>query len=220
MLSEGGIPGSGNAYLSSLERSTPPPPAAARDFGIANLQQQQQQEEESRELQASLLKESATRTTVETNGMPDLITELEQSSLSTTTINPPYETNQQRRDKNNKEKDNNNNTKQKENLLQQIKDAGIAGILSYGIVQIIFWVGSALLIIAGNFALTGHWPDFGNEEEMAKLSGEAFVYVNIARFSVPLQIGLALGGVPWIQSNIVDGFLKKSHQDEEEEEMD
>ena len=43
----------------------------------------------------------------------------------------------------------------------------------------------------------------------AKLGAEAFAFVNVARFAVPLRIGLALGTTPWVQSNIVDKFQKK-----------
>ena len=41
---------------------------------------------------------------------------------------------------------------------------------------------------------------------MAKLGAEAFAFVNVARFAVPLRIGLALSTVPWVQANIVDRF--------------
>lgn len=44
---------------------------------------------------------------------------------------------------------------------------------------------------------------------MKKLGGEAFAFVNLARFAVPLRISLALGTTPWIRANIVDAFLKK-----------
>ena len=33
---------------------------------------------------------------------------------------------------------------------------------------------------------------------------EAFAFVNLARFAVPLRIGLALGTVPWVQANVID----------------
>ena len=51
-------------------------------------------------------------------------------------------------------------------------------------------------------------PDFGNPDDMAKLGAEAFAFVNVARFAVPLRIGLALGTTPWVQANIVDKFQK------------
>ena len=46
-------------------------------------------------------------------------------------------------------------------------------------------------------------------QDLAKLGAEAFAFVNVARFAVPLRIGLALGTTPWVQSNIVDKFQKK-----------
>ena len=58
-------------------------------------------------------------------------------------------------------------------------------------------------------AAFGYWPDFKDAEDMKKLGAEAFAFVNVARFAVPLRIGLALGTTPWVQANIVDKFGKK-----------
>lgn len=52
-------------------------------------------------------------------------------------------------------------------------------------------------------------PDFSNQEDLAKLGGEAFAFVNFARFAVPLRIGLALSTTPWINENLVEKFKKK-----------
>ena len=62
--------------------------------------------------------------------------------------------------------------------------------------------------------VTGHWPDFSNQDDLAKLGAEAFAFVNVARFAIPLRIGLALSTTPWVRSNIVDkvGFLKKKQE--------
>jgi len=57
--------------------------------------------------------------------------------------------------------------------------------------------------------VTGHWPDFSDQEDLKKLGAEAFAFVNFARFAVPLRIGLALSTTPWIQENVVDKFIKK-----------
>ena len=57
--------------------------------------------------------------------------------------------------------------------------------------------------------VTGHWPDFSNQDDLAKLGAEAFAFVNVARFAIPLRIGLALGTTPWVQANIVDKFQKE-----------
>ena len=66
--------------------------------------------------------------------------------------------------------------------------------------------------VFGYYEVTGHLPDLSNKEDMAKLGGEAFAFVNFARFAVPLRIGLALGTTPWIQENVVDKFLKKDEE--------
>ncbi|GMI14342.1 hypothetical protein TrVE_jg11235 [Triparma verrucosa] len=94
-------------------------------------------------------------------------------------------------------------------LLQKVKDAGIAGGISYAAWELAFWGVSVPVCVFGYRELTGHWPDFNNKDDVAKLSGEAFAFVNFARFAVPLRIGLALGTTPWVQENIVDRFMKK-----------
>lgn len=93
---------------------------------------------------------------------------------------------------------------EKPNLMQKVKDAGVAGIISYMFWELAFWGISIPVCIVGYREVTGHWPDFGNQEDVAQLGAEAFAFVNLARFAVPLRIGLALGTVPWVQSNIID----------------
>merc|ERR1712196_521367 len=84
-----------------------------------------------------------------------------------------------------------------------------AGIISYVFWEWAFWGVSIPVCIVGYQAATGHWPDFQNQDDLAKLGAEAFAFVNVARFAVPLRIGLALGTTPWVQTNIVDKFQKK-----------
>jgi hypothetical protein len=74
-------------------------------------------------------------------------------------------------------------------MLQQIKDAGVAGVISYALWELGFWSVSIPLTIFGYYEVTGHWPDLSDKEDVAKLSAEAFAFVNFARFAVPLRIG-------------------------------
>mmetsp|Transcript_19929 Transcript_19929/g.29506 ORF Transcript_19929/g.29506 Transcript_19929/m.29506 type:complete len:220 (-) Transcript_19929:285-944(-) len=94
-------------------------------------------------------------------------------------------------------------------LMQQVKDAGVAGVISYALWELGFWAVSVPVCIFGYYEVTGHLPDFSNSEDMQKLGAEAFAFVNFARFAVPLRIGLALSTTPWIQENIVDRFMKE-----------
>jgi len=101
-----------------------------------------------------------------------------------------------------------------EKLLKQVKEAGTAGVISYALWELGFWALSVPVCISAYYGVTGHFPDFSNKDDMAKLGGEAFAFVNFARFAVPLRIGLALGTTPWIQANVVDKFLKKNEEEE------
>jgi len=95
-------------------------------------------------------------------------------------------------------------------MMQKVKDAGVAGIISYIFWEWAFWGVSVPVSLFGFQAATGHWPDFQDSEDLAKLGAEAFAFVNVARFAVPLRIGLALGTTPWVQANIVDKFKKEN----------
>mmetsp|Transcript_7328 Transcript_7328/g.19242 ORF Transcript_7328/g.19242 Transcript_7328/m.19242 type:complete len:293 (+) Transcript_7328:6-884(+) len=96
-------------------------------------------------------------------------------------------------------------------LLQKIKDAGIAGIISYGLVQICFWGASIPICIFGYYKVTGHWPDLSNADDQKQLGAEAFAFLNVARLAIPLRIALALSMTTGVQENLVDRLqnLKK-----------
>ena len=102
-------------------------------------------------------------------------------------------------------------------LMQQVKDAGTAGVISYALWELGFWAVSVPVVLFGYLSVTGHFPDLSNKEDTAKLGAEAFAFVNFARFAVPLRIGLALSTTPWIQKNIVDRFFSKTEKEQEEE---
>jgi len=100
-----------------------------------------------------------------------------------------------------------------EKLLKQVKEAGTAGVISYALWELAFWALSVPVCIFAYYELFGHFPDFTNQEDLSKLGGEAFAFVNFARFAVPLRIGLALSTTPWIQDNVVDTFFNKNKED-------
>ena len=54
-------------------------------------------------------------------------------------------------------------------LLQKVKDAGVAGIISYGVVQLAFFGASIPVGIYAYHSATGHWPDLSNAEDQAQL---------------------------------------------------
>ena len=69
-------------------------------------------------------------------------------------------------------------TQQKENkvlpedmkdLMKKIKDAGTAGIVSFGLVQLGFWSVSVIIVLFGYVKMTGHLPDLSDQEEVNKL---------------------------------------------------
>jgi len=101
------------------------------------------------------------------------------------------------------------------NLMQQVRDAGTAGIVSYALWELGFWALSIPACFVGYQAATGHWPDLADPEDQKKLGAEAFAFVNVARFAVPLRIGLALGTAPWIDENVIRRFGKNDEDGDE-----
>ena len=102
----------------------------------------------------------------------------------------------------------------KENPIEQIKKFGPAGIISYALWEGAFWAVGAVGAVFIYKEAFGHWPDFSNPDDTAKLGGEAFAFINVARFIVPLRIGLAVGTAPWVDENIVKklGIQKKDQE--------
>ena len=93
------------------------------------------------------------------------------------------------------------------NMLTQIKDAGIAGAISYAAWELAFWGLSVPVALFAYYEVTGHFPDFNNAEDLEKLGAEAFAFVNLARFAVPARLALALSTTPWIKENIVEKYI-------------
>ena len=51
-------------------------------------------------------------------------------------------------------------------LVTALKDAGIAGVISYALWELGFWTVSVPVCIFAYRSVTGHWPDFSNREEL------------------------------------------------------
>lgn len=103
-----------------------------------------------------------------------------------------------------------------EDLMEQIKCAGRAGIISYVIWEWIFWIGAGGIAAVTYYQATGGWPDLSNPDDQAKVGASAFALVNVARFAVPLRIGLALSTTPWVDENIVSRFTSGEDDDDKD----
>ncbi|KAL3928870.1 MAG: hypothetical protein SGBAC_012459 [Bacillariaceae sp.] len=99
-----------------------------------------------------------------------------------------------------------NQDENSKNLMQKIKDSGVAGIIAFGVVQFGFWLGTFPFIVLAFYKVSGHFPDFNSQEDMAFFGGESFAFVNVLRLAAPFRIGFALKLVPWIQENVIDRF--------------
>lgn len=93
---------------------------------------------------------------------------------------------------------------EEENPMTQIKSLGAAGAISYALWELAFWVIGGGGAVLAYLAAKGHLPDFSTQEEIAEVTGEAFLFINGARFLVPLRIGLAVSTTPFIRDNVVN----------------
>lgn len=96
--------------------------------------------------------------------------------------------------------------------MNKIKSLGIAGTISYAVWELAFWAIAGGGAFAAFVYANGHFPDFSNQEEMAKVSGGAFVFINGARLVVPLRLGLAISTAPWIEENVVQKIWPKDEE--------
>jgi len=91
-----------------------------------------------------------------------------------------------------------------DNMVTKIKDAGVAGAVSYAAWEVAFWALSIPVCLWTYLQVEGHVPDLTNAEDITLLSAEAFAFISLARLAVPVRLGLAVATVPWVQKNIVD----------------
>jgi hypothetical protein len=81
-------------------------------------------------------------------------------------------------------------------LLKQVKDAGISGAISYALWELGFCTISIPVCV-----FVYRQVDLSSKEDLGKLGTEALVFVNVARFAVPVRIGLALTTVSFIKND-------------------
>jgi len=98
------------------------------------------------------------------------------------------------------------------NLVQQVKDAGKAGAISYALWEALFWGVSIPLGLLAYATVEGRWLDLTNSSDLETFGFACFCYANIARFALPLRIGIALSTAPWVQENILDKFEGESSE--------
>lgn len=51
-------------------------------------------------------------------------------------------------------------------LMKQVKDAGLAGVISYATWELVFWAISLPVVLVGYYGATGHYPDISGTRMM------------------------------------------------------
>lgn len=70
------------------------------------------------------------------------------------------------------------NMSEAQKLMKQVKDAGTAGIISYALWELGFWLLSVPVVLFGYVQFTGHLPDFSNSDDVSKLGAGKFIVVD------------------------------------------
>jgi len=127
--------------LQSLETATPPPPSNTQPLPLTNIVSSQGMPQDVwQELGSDVTEESSLET--KTEAPPSAIWNSDQAAAS----------------------DQDQDVNETQNLMQQVKDAGIAGVISYAGWELAFWAFSVPVCIAAYKGATGHWPDFSDSE--------------------------------------------------------
>lgn len=85
-----------------------------------------------------------------------------------------------------------------------VKKYGVAGTVAYVITELAFWIVAFPVAAYALYNTTGHWPDFADNADRAKVLGFIFAGANVARLAVPLRLGAALALAPWVDENLLN----------------
>jgi hypothetical protein len=99
--------------------------------------------------------------------------------------------------------------------MDRIKSAGVSGIIAYVATELGFWAVYPALILLYNSG--AHAADVGSTAEViadpnaaAKFVGFSAAFITVARFAVPLRVGMAFALIPFVEKNITKRFLPAS----------
>jgi len=88
--------------------------------------------------------------------------------------------------------------------MQDVKSFGVAGTVSYVIVELAFWAIAAPVAFTWYKVAEGTWLDLSDPTDKAKLFGAGAVFINVVRLFVPLRLAAALALAPAVAKFIDD----------------
>jgi len=89
--------------------------------------------------------------------------------------------------------------------MKDVKSFGVAGTVSYVIIELAFWAIAAPLAFTWYKVADGTWLDLSDPVDKAKLFGAGAVFINVVRLFVPLRLAAALALAP-----VVAKFIDKN----------
>ncbi|MAD25627.1 MAG: hypothetical protein CMO44_15820 [Verrucomicrobiales bacterium] len=83
--------------------------------------------------------------------------------------------------------------------MDRVKSYGVAGTLSYVIIELAFWAIAFPIALSWYRVADGTWLNLSNTSDKAKLLGAGAVFVNTVRLLVPLRLGAAIAIAPKVE---------------------
>ena len=88
--------------------------------------------------------------------------------------------------------------------MADVKSFGVAGTVSYVIIELAFWALALPIAIGWYKVAEGTWLDLSNTADKAKLLGAGAVFINVVRLFVPLRLAAALALAPYVSRVLTD----------------
>ena len=88
--------------------------------------------------------------------------------------------------------------------MADVKSFGVAGTVSYVIIELAFWALALPIAIGWYKVAEGTWLDLSNTADKAKLLGAGAVFINVVRLFVPLRLAAALALAPYVSRVLAD----------------
>jgi hypothetical protein len=88
--------------------------------------------------------------------------------------------------------------------MQDVKSFGVAGTVSYVIIELAFWAVAAPVAFTWYKVAEGTWLDLSDPTDKAKLFGAGAVFINVVRLFVPLRLAAALALAPVVAKFVAD----------------
>mmetsp|Transcript_674 Transcript_674/g.2635 ORF Transcript_674/g.2635 Transcript_674/m.2635 type:complete len:263 (-) Transcript_674:122-910(-) len=102
--------------------------------------------------------------------------------------------------------------------MANVKSFGLAGTLSYVLVELGFWAIAFPLALSWYKVADGTWLDLSDPADKARLLGAGAVFINGVRLLVPLRLGAAIALAPTVEKALKSAGVDPNKEEDASEE--